>query len=165
MDVPTAAATLSAHASDVASWAHRKGLTVSIPKSHSTLFTPHTHQSRTDPHVIWAGSDLTLCRTPKILGVTFDPHYTFSPHIGAVCERARSRLNILKSLAGTSWGQQKETITITFKSLIKVPLHVCRPHLVPQLIPFFNSQTSNNTERSTQDGHRGSKKGLRLPPA
>ena len=66
--IPDTAATLSAQASDVATLARRKGLTVSIPKSSSTLFSPDPHQSRTDPHIVWEGSDLTLCRTPKSCG-------------------------------------------------------------------------------------------------
>ena len=136
VSVPDTAAALSTHASDVASWARRKGLTVSIPKSNSTLFTPDPHQSRTDPHIVWEGSNLTLCRTPKILGVTLDPHFTFSPHIQAVCERARSRLNVLKSLAGSTWGQQKETLLITYKALIKSVLSYAAP------IWFPNSSTT-----------------------
>ena len=117
--IADAANSLSSHATHVAGWARQKGLTISIPKSHSTLFTPDTHQSRANPHVTWEGSDLTLCRTPKILGVTFDPHFNFTPHIYSICDRARPLITILKSLAGSNWGQQKETIVITFKSLIK----------------------------------------------
>ncbi|KAF2343435.1 Reverse transcriptase domain, partial [Trinorchestia longiramus] len=62
--IPDASAILSAHFSDVATWAQQKGLTVSIAKSQSSLFTPDTHQSRTNTHV----TDPTHCRSPKILG-------------------------------------------------------------------------------------------------
>ncbi|KAF2355408.1 Endonuclease/exonuclease/phosphatase [Trinorchestia longiramus] len=54
-----ASAILTAHSSDVATWAQQKGLTVSIAKSQSSLFTPDTHQSHTNPHVTWEGTDLT----------------------------------------------------------------------------------------------------------
>ncbi|KAF2364817.1 Reverse transcriptase domain [Trinorchestia longiramus] len=47
--IPDASAILSAHSSDVATWLQQKGLTVSIAKSHSSLFTSDTHQSRTSP--------------------------------------------------------------------------------------------------------------------
>ena len=135
VQVPATAATLSAHASEVAQWARQKGLTISIPKSSSTLFTPDPHQSRTDPHITWEGSDLALCRTPKILGVTLDPHFTFTPHINEICERARSRLNVLKSLAGSTWGQQKETLLITYKALIKSLLSYAAPVWFPNSSP------------------------------
>ncbi|KAF2350571.1 Reverse transcriptase domain [Trinorchestia longiramus] len=116
--ISDASAILSAHSADVITWAQQKGLTVLIAKSQSSVFTPDTHQSRTNPHVTWEGTDLTHCRSPKILGITFDPHFTFTPHMNSICERARHRLNILKALAGSSWGQQKETITLTYKALI-----------------------------------------------
>ena len=34
-------------------------------------------------------------------------------------EKAKQRLTILKALTGTTWGQQKETIVATYKSLIE----------------------------------------------
>ena len=155
MDVPAPAATLSAHSSDDASWAHRKGLTVSIPKSHSslTILTSHeqTHMS--------SGRDPTShCVGPqKSWGATFNPHYTFSPHIGTVCERARSRLNILKSLAGTSWGQQKETTLITFKSLIKSLFTYASPIWFPNSSPSSIAKlqiVQNAALRTTTGSHK-----------
>ncbi|KAF2348157.1 Reverse transcriptase domain [Trinorchestia longiramus] len=63
--IPDASAILSAHSADVITWAQQKGLTVSIAKSQSSVFTPDTHQSRTNPHVTWEGTDLTHYRSPK----------------------------------------------------------------------------------------------------
>ena len=61
---------------------------------------------------------LPLEKYPKILGVTFDPHFHFHKHVEAIEKRAKSRLSILKALTGTTWGQQKETIIATYKALI-----------------------------------------------
>ena len=118
-NVLTAAALISSHADDVATWANDHGLTISLSKSHSTLFTPDTHQSHLDPSISLEQALIPLNRKPKILGVTLDTHFTFSPHIKAIAEKARSRLNILRALAGSVWGQQKETLVLTYKSLIK----------------------------------------------
>ena len=119
VDVGQAAAALSRHASDVGAWAEERQLRISPSKSHITLFTSDTHQSYLDPHVTLNGSLLPLERHPKILGVTFDPHFTFRPHVQSIATRATDRLKIIKALAGTDWGQQKETIVLTFKSLIR----------------------------------------------
>ena len=43
----------------------------------------------------------------------------FNPHIDSIVERSASRLNILKALAGTSWGHQKETLRVTYNAMIK----------------------------------------------
>ncbi|KAF2348773.1 Reverse transcriptase domain [Trinorchestia longiramus] len=141
--IPDASAILSAHSSDVATWAQQKGLTVSIAKSQCSLFTPDTHQSRTNHHVTWKGTGLTHCRSPKILGITFNPHFTFTPHINTICERAQHRLNILKALAGSFWGPQKETIILTYKALIN-SIVTYEPSGSPTLPPLLwqNSKQS-----------------------
>ncbi|KAF2360279.1 Reverse transcriptase domain [Trinorchestia longiramus] len=145
--IPDASTILSAHSADVITWAQQKGLTVSIAKSQSSVFTPDTHQSRTYPHVTWEGTDLTHCRSPKILGITFDPHFTFTLHINSICERAQHRLNILKALAGSSWGQQKETITLTYKALINSIVTYAAPIWFPNASPssIAKLQTIQNT--------------------
>ena len=118
-DVSEAAGALTSHASEVVEWAAEKDLKISAPKSHVTLFTPDKrYQSNLHPPVIMDGSPLPLAKHPKILGVTFDTHFTFTHHVTSVVERASERLKILKALTGTTWGQQKETITMTFKSLV-----------------------------------------------
>ena len=118
-DFSAAASSLSAHAQRVGGWAEERGLAISAPKSNVTLFTPHRLQSHAHPSVTLNGCELPLERTPRILGITLDPHFTFTPHITSLVARASPRLNILKALAGTTWGQQKETIIITFKALIR----------------------------------------------
>ena len=107
------------------------GLQVSVNKSNCTLFTSDTHQSRLDPSVSCNGNTFPLCRSPKLLGVTFDTHFTFSPHIKGVAERARSRLGILKALAGESWGQSKEVLLLTYQMLIKPILSYAAPVWFP----------------------------------
>ena len=62
-----------------------------------------------------------------IHGVTFDPHLKFHKHIESIVNRAKPRLNILKLLTGTDWGQQKETIMATFKSLVGSILTYAKP--------------------------------------
>ena len=47
-------------------------------------------------------------------------HFKFNAqaHVKSLVTRALPRINILKALIGTNWGQQKEIILITYKSLI-----------------------------------------------
>ena len=105
--------------------------TASVNKSNCTLFTSDTHQSRLDPSVSCNGNTFPLCRSPKLLGVTFDTHFTFSPHIRGVAERACSSLGILKTLAGVSWGQSKEVLLLTYQMLIKPILSYAAPVWFP----------------------------------
>src|SRR5207245_7812724 len=53
------------------------------------------------------------------LGVTFDSHLTWYPHISSVCERARLRLNLLRSICGSHWGPSKHTLLNVYRALIR----------------------------------------------
>ena len=119
VSVPETARRLTDHAADVAEWSEARGLSISLAKSTVTLFTSDSRQFRTDPGVTLGGEPLPLCRNPKILGVTLDPSLTFSQHAKELAERARSRLNIMRALAGVSWGQSRETLLTTYTALIK----------------------------------------------
>ena len=118
-DVREATAIMANHAVDVETWAGEKELQISAQKSTVTLFTPETQQGRLHPLIPVDGELLPLDRTPKILGVTFDPHFHFHKHVEAIEEKAKQRLTLLKALTGTTWGQQKETLIATYKALIE----------------------------------------------
>ena len=133
--VPTAASALASHAELVAEWAADRGLAISSPKSTVTLFTSDKRQSYTHPHITLHNTPLPLERRPRILGVVFDTHFTFSPHIKSIIHRASPRLNILRALAGTNWGQQKETLRITYKSLIRSLFTYASPIWFPNSCP------------------------------
>ena len=116
-----------------------------------TLFTLQFTQFSTYPHVILNNSLLHLERRPCacILAVIVDTHFTFSPHIDSIITRDSSRINILKTLAATNWGQQNESKTIlnTYKSLILVIcIHVAHGNLVPQRIIIINSESPNSAK-------------------
>ena len=118
-NIQQASERLNAHAEDVLSWANNKKLAISMDKSHPTILTSDTHQCRMDPRVTLGNNNLIPERNPKILGVYFDPLFKFSHHVTQIHERASSRIRILKVLAGTNWGQQKETLLVTYRALIR----------------------------------------------
>ena len=92
-------------------------LLISVPKSTVTLFTPETKQAKYHPDIKIAGSQLPLNRSPKILGVHLDTSLTFNVHCTQAATRVSNRNNVLKALAGTPWGQQKETILMNYKAI------------------------------------------------
>ena len=53
----------------------------------------------------------------KLLGVYLDTFFSFNTHCVQVANRVSKRNNVLKALAGTNWGQQKETLMLTYKAL------------------------------------------------
>ena len=85
-------------------------LLISAQKSTVTLFTP-------DPKLKISDAELPLVRNPKLLGVYLDTFFSFNTHCVQVANRVSKRNNVLKALAGTNWGQQKETLLLTYKAL------------------------------------------------
>ena len=55
------------------------------------------------------------CRTPCLILIDSLISLSFNNHSSHVAERVSRRYNILKTLAGTSWGQQKEILLMTYK--------------------------------------------------
>ena len=104
-------------------------LLISAPKSTVTLFTPDPFQARIHPKIAIADAIpiLPLERTPKILGVLLDTSFAFHHHCENVAKRVSKRNNILKALAGTSWGQQKETLLMTYKAIGRLIANYAAP--------------------------------------
>ena len=114
-----AEAALAAHAADVTRWAADRALQVSTSKSTVTLFSSQTRELNTQLTIPLNNTNLPMEKRPKILGVTFDPTLTFCAHVDDIARRARQRLSILKALAGSTWGQQKETLLVTYRAAIR----------------------------------------------
>ena len=129
-----AATGLTNQATRVSEWAAERGLALSAPKSTVTLFTSHRAEVNHHPQVNLNGSTLPLQRNPCILGVVFDPLLTFGKHADSLYTRAGPRMNILKALAGTTWGQQAETMIITYKSQFRSILHYAVPVWFPNVV-------------------------------
>ena len=88
-----------------------------MPKSTVTLFTPDPNQANTHPKIKISDVELPLIRNPNLLGVYLDTFFSFNTHCVQVANRVSKRNNVLKALAGTNWGQQKETLMLTSKAL------------------------------------------------
>jgi hypothetical protein len=126
-----AEAELAALLRNVSDWSAAKKLSVAPGKSSVTLFTPDTHQSRSHPAATICNGVIPLDKTPKILGVTWDTHFTFSPHARAIATKATGSLRILKALAGTNWGFSKEDIIATYRAITRPILNYAAPIWYP----------------------------------
>ena len=92
------------------------------------LFSPHPHQAKTHPGILIEDSQLPLVQCPKTLIVCrLDTSLSFNKHSGYVAERVSSRNNILKALAGTSCGQQKESLLMTYKAVGRSIINYAAP--------------------------------------
>ena len=124
---------LNSHLSRLHTWTNQKRLSIAPHKSSVTLFTPDTHQSTYHPKIFINNSQIPLDRSPKILGVTLDTHFTFAAHSKTVHSRSTASLNILKALTTSSWGFSKENILSTYKALTRPIINYGAPIWHPNL--------------------------------
>ena len=91
------------------------------------LHIPDTHQAKTHPSILIEDSRLPLVKCTRILEVYLDPSLSFNKHRQYVAVRVSARNNILKALAGTSWGQQNETLLMTYKAFGRSIINYAAP--------------------------------------
>ena len=135
VDITELETQLSRDLEKISDWAASIKLDISAPKSSFTLFSPSTHEYNYHPQVTMDGAVVPLNKNPKILGVVFDPLFTFSPHVKEVVKAADQRKRIVKALAGTSWGQDSDTLILTYKALIRSKIDYAAPVWKPNLKP------------------------------
>jgi hypothetical protein len=87
-DLDTLSEKLQTSLTPIVEWASRKKLTIATKKSQITLFNPWNRQFNVWSDVSIDGVTVPLCKTPKILGVTFDTMFSFKDHVSAIAAKA-----------------------------------------------------------------------------
>ena len=59
--------------------------------------------------------------------------HTFNQHTKLTASKESKKINILKSLAGSTWGQSKETLILTYKSICRRVLEYAAPVWAPAI--------------------------------
>ena len=69
-----------------------------------------------------------------MLEVTLDTHLTFIQHCNNIAVIVQQRKNVLKALAGSTWGCDKETLLTTYQAIDRSMLSYCSPVWTPSLM-------------------------------
>lgn len=145
-DIQTACELLNTYLTQLHGWLQSRQLELSAEKSTATLFTTWNREIDTVLNIHVAGNAIPTVAQPRILGVILDNMLTFGAHAKQVHSKLQSRNNVLKSLAGSTWGKDKETIVTTYKAIGRSIINYAAPIWTPQL-----SQTSWNKLQTTQN--------------
>ena len=74
--------------------------------------------------------------------------FNYTEHIKNSVTKAKTKINILKALAGSTWGQEKETILITCKSICRSTLEYAAPVWAPPDFPVQLDSRECKTKNS-----------------
>jgi len=135
--VPAIEQSLNTYLQSVSTFLGGRKLMISAQKTTCTLFTPETRQHSLQLNLFIEGERLVTVKHPKILGLIFDPSHTFNKYVDMVKTKMSKRNNILKALAGRSWGCAKETLLTTYKAIGRSVLNYAAPVWTP-LLRFSN---------------------------
>ena len=108
-------------------WVDENRLKIAPAKSTTTLLTSDKHQHNFIPNVTLYNTQIPHTPSTKILGVTYDTGLTFKDHIQDTKRRCNPRLNSLRAITGTDFGQQKETNTLVYKQYIRSVMSYASP--------------------------------------
>ena len=108
-------------------------LKVAPSKSTATLMTNYTKEQQHRPLVTLNNTPIPHTHETKILGITYNTSTTFSPHINNITNKANIRINTLRALGGTTFGKDKDTLTLVYKQYIRSVLTYASPAWAPSL--------------------------------
>ena len=142
---------INSYLREVSIYLKENSLLISAPKSTVTLFNPDTHQFQTYQYITLEDTQPPLERSPKILGVIMDPSLSFHKHCNYVSDRIDKRYNMLKLLAASSWGQDKETLLLTYNALGK--------YIASYAAPVWITNASDSSFKKIQTAKSGRRPG------
>ena len=104
---------------EIQNWCDKWGIEIAPNKSATLIFsnnlvnvTPYT-PLRLNNNVI------PVVNSFKYLGIVLDRRLTFSAHIDHIKQKCSRRLNLLRSISGTTWGADRKTLLYLYTSLIR----------------------------------------------
>ena len=133
VNIPDLDVGINNYLEDITAYLKDNSLLISAKKPSVTLLTPNTHQAKIHPSILIEGSRLLMVKCPSILGVYLNPYLSFNKHNHYVADGVSRRNDIIKALAGTSWGQQKETLLMTCKAVGSSIINYAAPVWSPNL--------------------------------
>ena len=90
-------------------------------------------EARWKPTLYFDDNEILFNPAPTFLGIKFDRTLSFRPHTQALQEKLHKRINVLKSLAGRTWGMEKEELRAVYITYISSSIDYCAAAYLPAM--------------------------------
>ena len=146
--------TLNPYLNMLSDWFKSKKLEISAEKSTATVFTTWSNEAGRKLPIFLDNKEVPTIRNPKILGLNFDNMLNFGHHSKLLKNQVQTKNTVLKCLAGSSWGKDKEILTDTYKALGRSHLNYASSVWTPYLSKtnWSNLNSAQNTALRTITG-------------
>ena len=124
---------LNSYLTTLHEWLEEQDLEFSPGKSTATVFTTFSQEVSMPLPIKIGQHTVPTTKNPKILGVTLDSLHTFNANSNNTLNKIRKRNSVLKTLAGSSWGKDKELLTTTYKAISLSFVNYAAPIWTPAL--------------------------------
>lgn len=126
-------------------WLKTTGYKFSCTKSTCITFSKGKSVTR-NPKIKLNNQLLPVTDKIKILGLIFDNHLTWKPHITELKNSCKRRLNLIKTLAKRNWGADQNLLINTHNACIRSKFDYCcsiyssaKTNVLKKLSPIHNS--------------------------
>lgn len=83
-------------------------------------------------NVLYDGNIINRVHTKKFLGIVLDQKLSFEEHVKYIAKNALKGLNVIRCLAGVSWGADPKVLSILYKAIV-------RSHFDYSALAYINS--------------------------
>lgn len=99
-------------------WSNKWGFKISVTKTEVLLFS-RRRREQGKLNLLYQDKMLKEVEEFKYLGVWFDKKLTWGKQINTIIDKCKGRMNILRSISGTSWGANKTCMMMIYRGLIR----------------------------------------------
>ena len=107
------------------------------------FFSVDPHQANLQPNLLLLGFHLRFNPTPTFPVVTFDRTLSFTKHVSSLKAKFFPRLKALRCISASSWGPSKESLSVLYKSFLRLFL----TYASPGWFPFLSATNFTKLER------------------
>ena len=102
-------------------------LKINCTKTVYTIFTNSPKISKVEINLKVGEERLTKEKNPSYLGVQLDQHMTLNHHMQKIKKKCTRRLQLVKRLASTTWGADKNTLRQLYLGYVRSAMEYCLP--------------------------------------
>ena len=134
-------------------------LKINCTKTVYTIFTNSPKISKVELNLKVGEERLTKEKNPSYLGVQLDQHMTLNHHMQKIKKKCTRRLQLVKRLASTTWGADKNTLRQLYLGYVRSAMEYCLP-----LQCICSKTTRNALDKVQNNAVRHISGGMRSTP-
>jgi len=103
----------------VQAWCDKWGFKMSATKTVCVLFAKDSRLKTRMKPIVVNNTAIKVEKAAKFLGVYFDERLTWRQHFDYVVKKCKARLNLMRSVSGSSWGASRASLMLIYRALIR----------------------------------------------